>query len=146
MCCFHMGIPRKGLPGLFVALFPTSKGTNSCFSGGSEWLPGWFVHFLAHFGNIKNIKKCPTLPTDIPQICLLVGNSEVGMIKLTHHQKCLLQLMIPLYFQMWMAGSSNMWWGGGRKFFSTTSCIPTRSPHPMRLRFSDKIFFQQIEY
>ena len=48
--------------------FFTSKWAISCFFWESEHLPGWFVHFLAHFGNVKNRqqnrarKKCSTMP------------------------------------------------------------------------------------
>ena len=34
MYCLHMGIDCKG-------------------EGGCEGLPGWFVHFVAHFGNVQ---------------------------------------------------------------------------------------------
>ena len=64
----------KGLPWWFRPLFSRSKWAISCFfcffswAGGSEHLPGWFVHFLAHFGSVENewkrlsLKKCSTVP------------------------------------------------------------------------------------
>ena len=49
-------------------ILSTSKWAISRFSGGSE-RPGWFVHFLAQFGNVKKNdgvnrfrKKCHAVP------------------------------------------------------------------------------------
>ena len=44
-----------------------------------------------HMCNMICPQKC------LPQSCLLVGNSEVGMIKLNHHQKCLPQLYYYIF-------------------------------------------------
>ena len=57
MCCLHMDIARLGegvktlaqvVGGTFLS---TSKWAISS-SGGSERLPRWFGHFLAHFDNV----------------------------------------------------------------------------------------------
>ena len=68
MGCFHMGVyVCKRLSRWIGALFSMSKRaifsneyfthTEKILRYGSERLPGWFVHFLANFGNVKKIKN-----------------------------------------------------------------------------------------
>ena len=75
----------------------------------------------------------------LPQNCLPVGKSEVGIIIITHHQKCLPQLYYYI-FKCECPAALVCDWMVVRNCFQ-----PTRSR--MRLRFSDKIFFQHnVEY
>ena len=96
--------------------------------------PSWFmqlqywVTILISLSHIIQISNTFGLSSEMPTSELPTGRQFwgrqclLGMVKLNHHQKCLSQLYY--YIQMWMSGSSNMWWGGSRKLFSTASYQP----------------------
>ena len=77
MCSFHIwalpvgvgvgGGGVKRLAGMAWSTFFAHPNGQFLVWGGSEHLPGRFVHFLAHFGNVKNRwnkarKKCSMVP------------------------------------------------------------------------------------
>ena len=56
-CLLREGEGEGGWFGLVWSTFFTSKWAISSLRGKSKRLPGWYVHFLAYFGNVKKQMK-----------------------------------------------------------------------------------------
>ena len=75
----------------FGAVLSTSKWAVSCFRGGGM-LPGWFVHFLVHFGNDKKTDEKNWVVKSAPR-CLFWQRGRVlsylakGRMETTHFKK-----------------------------------------------------------
>ena len=75
-------------------------------------------YLVMKFIFVKEVMSCDVSPVAmfydypqkcLPQNCLLVGKSEVGISKLTHHQKCLPQLYYYIFKRECLAALACDW-------------------------------------